>query len=80
MKSKTQESWKEYCLKEKKKKKEGKSELQKKKLGKKKKKRKKKKEKKRTNNADLFCKLFESLEMLHQTKMTIKADHQGKTY
>ena len=45
-----------------------------------KKKRKKKKEKKRTNNADLFCKLFESLEMLHQTKMTIKADHQGKTY
>ena len=45
-----------------------------------KKKRKKKKKKKRTNNADLFCKLFESLEMLHQTKMTIKADHQGKTY
>ena len=44
------------------------------------KKKKKKKKKKRTNNADLFCKLFESLEMLHQTKMTIKADHQGKTY
>ena len=44
------------------------------------KKKKKKKKKKRTNNADLFCKLFESLEMLHQTKMTIKTDHQGKTY
>ena len=43
-------------------------------------KKKKKKKKKRTNNADLFCKLFESLEMLHQTKMTIRADHQGKTY
>ena len=44
------------------------------------KKKKKKKKKKRTNNADLFCKLFESLEMLHQTKMTIRADHQEKTY
>lgn len=43
-------------------------------------KKKRKRKKKRTNNADLFCKLFESLEMLHQTKMTIKADHQGKTY
>lgn len=36
---------------------------------------KKKKKKKRINNVDLFCKFFESLEMLYQIKMIIKVDY-----